>query len=61
MTRSDEGKNKACRGKVRSDMVSGNKDTIPDDRAEFEEAISIIERARVNAFTAVNRELIAMY
>ncbi|MDR0519858.1 MAG: DUF1016 N-terminal domain-containing protein, partial [Clostridiales Family XIII bacterium] len=30
-------------------------------RAEYGEIISIIERARENAFRAVNRELISMY
>lgn len=33
----------------------------PKDRAEYGEIISIIERARENAFRAVNRELISMY
>jgi predicted nuclease of restriction endonuclease-like (RecB) superfamily len=33
----------------------------PDQTAAFEEVIAIIERSRVNAFRAVNRELISMY
>ncbi|MDL2231953.1 PDDEXK nuclease domain-containing protein [Ruminococcaceae bacterium OttesenSCG-928-L11] len=34
---------------------------MPQNHAEFSELISIIERARENAFRAVNRELISMY
>jgi len=34
---------------------------IPQNHAEYGEIISIIERARENAFRAVNRELISMY
>ena len=33
----------------------------PQNHAEYNEIISIIERARENAFRAVNRELISMY
>lgn len=33
----------------------------PQNHAEYNELISIIERARENAFRAVNRELISMY
>ena len=33
----------------------------PTNHAEYNEIISIIERARENAFRAVNRELISMY
>ena len=33
----------------------------PNNQAEYNEIISIIERARENAFRAVNRELISMY
>jgi len=42
-------------------MKSDNKSLIPNNTAEFEEVISIIERARENAFRAVNHELISMY
>ncbi len=34
---------------------------IPNNRVEYGEIISIIERARETAFRAVNRELISMY
>jgi predicted nuclease of restriction endonuclease-like (RecB) superfamily len=40
--------------------MSDNKIT-PSGHAEYSEIISIIERARENAFRAVNHELIAMY
>ena len=36
-------------------------DLAPKNQAEYGEIISIIERARENAFRAVNRELISMY
>jgi len=36
-------------------------DLTPTNRVEYGEIISIIERARENAFRAVNRELISMY
>ena len=36
-------------------------DLTPTNRADYGEIISIIERARENAFRAVNRELISMY
>ena len=42
-------------------MKSDNKNLVPDNTAAFEEVIAIIERARENAFRAVNRELISMY
>jgi predicted nuclease of restriction endonuclease-like (RecB) superfamily len=42
-------------------MKSNDKGLKPDDTAAFEEVISIIERARENAFRAVNHELISMY
>jgi predicted nuclease of restriction endonuclease-like (RecB) superfamily len=42
-------------------MKSDNKNLIPDNTAAFEEVIAIIERARENAFRAVNHELISMY
>jgi len=42
-------------------MKSNNKSLKPDNTAAFEEVISIIERARENAFRAVNHELISMY
>ena len=42
-------------------MKSDNKGLEPVNTAEFEEVISIIERARENAFRAVNHELISMY
>jgi predicted nuclease of restriction endonuclease-like (RecB) superfamily len=38
-----------------------NKELLPQNHAEYGEIISIIERARENAFRAVNRELISMY
>ena len=38
-----------------------NKDLVPINTAAFEEVLAIIERARENAFRAVNRELISMY
>lgn len=34
---------------------------IPQNQVEYQEIISIIERARENAYRAVNRELISMY
>ena len=34
---------------------------IPKNHAEYDEIISIIERARENAFRAINREVIALY
>jgi len=39
---------------MRNDLATGN-------HIEYGEIISIIKRARGNAFAAVNRELIAMY
>ncbi|MCL2811831.1 MAG: PDDEXK nuclease domain-containing protein [Clostridia bacterium] len=36
-------------------------DLVPKNHVEFNEILSIIERARENAFRAVNRELISMY
>jgi len=42
-------------------MKSDNKSLMPDNTAAFEEVIVIIERARENAFRAVNHELISMY
>ena len=42
-------------------MKSDDKNLIPYDTAAFEDVIAIIERARENAFRAVNRELISMY
>jgi len=38
-----------------------NDNLLPTNHAEYGEIISIIERARENAFRAVNRELISMY
>jgi len=38
-----------------------SKGLSPANHAEYNEIISIIERARENAFRAVNRELISMY
>ena len=38
-----------------------SKDLIPQNQSEYNELISIIERARENAFRAVNRELISLY
>lgn len=40
--------------------MSGN-NIIPSDSVKYGEVIPIIERARENAFRAVNRELISMY
>ena len=48
-------------GRTRSNLGSDNKDPTLDRKVMFEEAITIIECVRVNAFTAVNRELITMY
>ena len=42
-------------------MKSDNKSLLSDNTAAFEEVIRIIERARENAFRAVNHELISMY
>jgi len=42
-------------------MKSSDKGLKSDNTAKFEEIISIIERARENAFRAVNHELISMY
>ena len=43
-------------------MTKKNQNSIsPNNTAVFEEVISIIERARENAFRAVNHELISMY
>jgi len=42
-------------------MKSDNESIMPENTAAFEEVIAIIERARENAFRAVNHELIAMY
>ena len=41
--------------------VRMSSDLTPTNRADYGEIISIIERARENAFRAVNRELISMY
>lgn len=38
-----------------------NNELTPNSNAEYSEIISIIERARENAFRAVNREVISMY
>jgi predicted nuclease of restriction endonuclease-like (RecB) superfamily len=38
-----------------------NTEVTPKNRAEYGEIISIIKRARENAFRAVNREVISMY
>lgn len=37
------------------------KELVPQNESEYKELITIIERARENAFRAVNRELISMY
>ena len=42
-------------------MKSDNINLMQDNTAAFGEVITIIERARENAFRAVNRELISMY
>ncbi|GBU26737.1 hypothetical protein R84B8_00249 [Treponema sp. R8-4-B8] len=42
-------------------MKSDNKNLMQNNKATFEEVISIIEHARENAFRAVNHELISMY
>jgi predicted nuclease of restriction endonuclease-like (RecB) superfamily len=42
-------------------MKSDEKNLMSDNTAVFEEVIAIIERARENAFRAVNHELISMY
>ena len=42
-------------------MATMGKGSPLDNTAAFEEVISIIERARENAFRAVNHELISMY
>jgi len=42
-------------------MKTSDKSIIPDNIDEFKEVIAIIERARENAFRAVNHELISMY
>ena len=42
-------------------LKSDDSSLIPYDTAAFEDVIAIIERARENAFRAVNRELISMY
>ncbi|MCL1849117.1 MAG: PDDEXK nuclease domain-containing protein [Clostridiales bacterium] len=42
-------------------MASDNSRIMPNNEATFKEVIVIIERARENAFHAVNRELISMY
>jgi len=42
-------------------MKFNDKSLEPVNTAAFEEVISIIERARENAFRAVNHELISMY
>ena len=42
-------------------MKYDNKGITPDNTAAFEEIVAIIERARENAFRAVNHELISMY
>jgi predicted nuclease of restriction endonuclease-like (RecB) superfamily len=41
--------------------LSMSNELTPSNNAEYTEIISIIERARENAFRAVNRELISMY
>ncbi len=43
------------------DLKPDDNHPAPDNTAAFEEIAAIIERARENAFRAVNRELIAMY
>jgi predicted nuclease of restriction endonuclease-like (RecB) superfamily len=42
-------------------MTSDSGSLVPDKTTAFEEVLTIIERARENAFRAVNRELISMY
>jgi len=42
-------------------MTSNNKFLAPNNTEAFEYVLAIIERARVKAFRAVNRELITMY
>jgi predicted nuclease of restriction endonuclease-like (RecB) superfamily len=42
-------------------METDKKNGITDNTTAFEEIITIIERARENAFRAVNHELISMY
>jgi len=42
-------------------MESGDKSVIPNNTNTFKEVIAIIERARENAFRAVNHEFISMY
>ena len=42
-------------------MTSNKNDLMPSNETAFEEVAAIIERARENAFRAVNRELISMY
>jgi len=42
-------------------MTSNNKFLAPNNTETFEYVLAIIERARVKAFRAVNRELITMY
>ena len=44
-----------------ADMKSDDKKLVPVNTSDFEDILSIIERARENAFRAVNRELISMY
>jgi Uncharacterized conserved protein len=61
MLHSKEGKGKTREERTRSNLGPENKDPTLGRNVMFEEAITIIEHARVNAFTAVNRELIAMY
>jgi predicted nuclease of restriction endonuclease-like (RecB) superfamily len=41
--------------------MKSDKSLMPNNTAAFEEVIAIIERARENAFRAVNHELILMY
>jgi predicted nuclease of restriction endonuclease-like (RecB) superfamily len=43
------------------DLKSDDKELMQDTSGAFDEIITIIERARENAFRAVNRELITMY
>jgi len=42
-------------------MKSSGKNLALDNTASFAEIVAVIERARENAFRAVNRELIDMY
>ena len=42
-------------------MKSESKNIVSGNKSELEKIIAIIERARENAFRAVNRELISLY